>query len=85
MNLFPALKSFTKLLHVQHGREMPPTGDVEPYPFGGLFGWEQTLEQVGIGITVEDDDVEVGFVEVGLMLVTGQVYTEVETDPGGFG
>jgi len=71
-------------LHVKHGREMPPTGKVEVYPFAGLCGWLQIHEVVGIGMQDVDVELVVGFVLVGLVVVDdGQVYTDVETDAEG--
>lgn len=54
-------KSEYRLLQVNTGREMFPTGLEDVYPFEGLFGCQQILLVVGTGTheVVEDADVVV--------------------------
>ncbi len=60
-------------MQVRQGNEIPPMGEVDVYPFGGLCGWLQIQDVVGIGMQdVEVDDV-VGFVVVGLVVEGGHV------------
>lgn len=53
---------------------MPPTGEEDPYPFWGLFGWVHMLELVGTGTqVVVDTAAEVVDALDGVAEATGQV------------
>lgn len=71
------------MLHVTQGSSMPPTGELELYPFQGLLACTQTLDLVGIGTqVVEAGVVLVVLVVLALVLAAGQAYTELETVGG---